>query len=712
MDQHSNQKLVYRIQGLTCTGCATKFEKSVKLIPGVIDAKVNYGASKIVVSGDPSSQQLHRAASLDGLQIFPESKLDPLRPISFWKNKKIQRVALSTSFFLIAWILHVIKPEYTALITCMYISAIIIGGAQLFQKGFRHLWRLEFDMNTLMTIAIIGAATIGQWEEGAAVVILFAISETLESFSMDKARKSIHSLMALAPKEALLLKDGNEVSTPVDDIKIGDIMIIKPGEKLAMDGVVQSGSSHINESSITGEAMPTLKNVGDEVFAGTLNTEGTLEVHVTKRIEDTTLSKIIHLVEEAQAERAPSQAFIDRFAKVYTPLILLIALITTFFPPLFLNGSWEEWFYRGLALLVVGCPCALVISTPISIVTAIGNAARNGVLVKGGVYLETAATLSTIAFDKTGTLTNGLPTVTEFISFDDSKQNTYLQIAAAIEKKSQHPIATAITRKADALMLQYDDIRADEFISFSGKGVQATIEGTTYFLGNPALLNESYPSGIPQLISKKLRHFENEGKTAIFFGSTEEVLAILAVTDEVRPNSALAIKELDSLGIVNTIMLTGDNLGTAKGVQNVVKIKEVHANLLPQEKLGIIQQAKESGLNVAMVGDGVNDAPALATASIGIAMGGAGTDTALETADIVLMGDDLRKLPFIISLSRRTLQIIKQNITFSLILKATALLLIIPGWLTLWMAVFADMGATVLVTLNSLRLTSIQKRKK
>lgn len=559
-----------------------------------------------------------------------------------------------------------------------------------------------------MTIAIIGASIIGEWAEGSIVVILFALSEVLERYSMDKARQSIRSLMDIAPKEALIRRDNVEQMIAVSDIQIGDIMIIKPGQKIAMDGVVIKGYSAINQSAITGESIPVEKKVDDEVFAGTLNEEGLLEVKVTKHVEDTTISKIIHLVEEAQGERAPAQAFVDKFAKYYTPIIMLIALLVAVVPPLFFGGDWDTWVYQGLSLLVVGCPCSLVISTPVSIVSAIGNSAKNGVLVKGGIYLEEIGGLQAIAFDKTGTLTKGKPVVTDFIPYSQHMdEQKSLSIITALETLSQHPLASAIISKAMIDNVDYKSIEIDNFSSITGKGVKGDVDGITYYIGSSKLFESSLEKS--QSISQTYQSLQKQGKTAMLFGTESNILAIIAVADEVRESSKEVIAQLHKLGIAHTIMLTGDNNDTAQFIGKEIGVSDIKAELMPEDKLIYIKELKQTYGKVAMIGDGVNDAPALAASTVGIAMGGAGTDTALETADVALMGDDLKKLPFIVNLSRKTLKIIKQNITFSLGIKLLALLLVLPGWLTLWIAIVADMGATLLVTLNGLRLMKVKK---
>jgi Zn2+/Cd2+-exporting ATPase len=613
-------------------------------------------------------------------------------------------------FIIVGYYFQISEGEGSLSAILSFLGAILIGGYSLFKSGIKNLLKLDFDMRALMTVAIIGAAIIGEWSEGAVVVILFAISEVLERYSMDKARASIRSLMDIAPKEALVRRNQREYLVNVSEIEVGDIMIVKPGEKIAMDGEVVSGFSAVNQAAITGESVPAEKNPGDEVFAGTLNGEGLLEVQITKLVDDTTIAKIIHLVEEAQAEKAPSQAFVDRFAKYYTPIIILVAILVAIIPPLFFNSDWSEWIYQGLAVLVVGCPCALVISTPVSIVTAIGNAAKNGVLVKGGVYLEEMGMIKAIAFDKTGTLTKGIPAVTDFIVLSSSDRKELLSVIAALENKSQHPLASSIVRKAENDQIAYKKIVIEEFTSVTGKGIKGTIKEVSYYIGSPKYINEILRGGIPVEFSDEISRLQDEGKTVMAAGTESELLALIAVADEVRESSREVVSRLHGLGIDKTIVLTGDNSGTAKAIGKEAGVSDIESELLPEDKLSFIKELQKNHGKVAMVGDGINDAPALAAATVGVAMGGAGTDTALETADIALMADDLKKLPFIIKLSRKTLTIIKQNITFSIGIKLLALLLVIPGWLTLWIAIFADMGATLIVTLNGLRLLKVKDK--
>ena len=566
------------------------------------------------------------------------------------------------------------------------------------KEGLTNLSKLEFDMSTLMTIAVIGAALIGDWAEGAVVVFLFSVSEALESYSIDKARNSITSLIEIAPTTAIVLRNNQEFEVDVEDLRIHDVILIKPGQKIAMDGEVIQGNSSVNQATITGESVPVHKVLGDEVFAGTLNEEGAMQVRVTKLAEDTTIAKIIHLVEEAQAEKAPTQQFVDRFAKYYTPAILVISLLIMVIPPLVTGGLWAEWFYKGLVVLVVGCPCALVISTPIAIVTAIGNAARNGVLIKGGIHLEETGQVKVVAFDKTGTLTEGRPEVTDVVTVSSLTKDELLQQAASIEKFSQHPLATSIMRAAEKV--QGSLLEVEQFQSITGKGAKGVIAERLVHVGSPNLFREMHT--VDASVEQQILTLQQQGKTVMLVWSEAGLDGMIAVADQVRKGSLSVIQKLHEMG-KRTVMLTGDNQSTANAIGAQLGITEVKAELLPDQKVAMIKSLGQYG-KVAMVGDGVNDAPALATANIGIAMGGAGTDTALETADIALMADDLEKLPYTIKLSSRTKQIILQNISIALGLKVIALLLIIPGWLTLWMAVMADMGATVIVVLNSLRL--------
>ena len=694
----ASEKNVYRLQNLSCTSCAAKFEKNVRQISTVEDVQLNFGASKLTVAGDASILQLEEAGAFDGIKVFPEKQRIIKQHMPFWKKRENQTTIASLILLLAGYAVSTANGDNNWLSVGLFLAAILIGGFSLMKEGLTNLFKLEFDMSTLMTIAVIGAALIGDWAEGAVVVFLFSVSEALESYSIDKARNSITSLIEIAPTTAIVLRGSNEFEVDVEDLRIDDVILIKPGQKIAMDGEVIQGDSSVNQAAITGESVPVHKVLGDEVFAGTLNEEGAMQVRVTKLAEDTTIAKIIHLVEEAQAEKAPTQQFVDRFARYYTPAILIISLLIMIIPPLLMGGIWGEWFYKGLVVLVVGCPCALVISTPIAIVTAIGNAARNGVLIKGGIHLEETGQIKVVAFDKTGTLTEGRPEVTDVLTVSSLTEDEVLQQAASIEKFSQHPLASSIIRAAEKLPVGL--LAVDQFQSITGKGAKAKIGEHVVHVGSPNLFKELH--AMDEAIEQQILTLQKQGKTVMLVWSEAGLEGIIAVADQVRKSSLKVIQKLHEMG-KRTVMLTGDNQSTASAIGAQLGLTEVKAELLPDQKVEMIKSLGQYG-KVAMVGDGVNDAPALATANVGIAMGGAGTDTALETADIALMADDLEKLPYTIKLSSRTKQIILQNISIALGLKVIALLLIIPGWLTLWMAVMADMGATVIVVLNSLRL--------
>ncbi|WP_419880865.1 heavy metal translocating P-type ATPase [Peribacillus sp. B-H-3] len=699
------EKQIYRVSGFTCAGCANTFEKNVRRIDGVEDAKVNFGALKLTVYGQATIAEIETAGSFEQIKVVPEGEKAEDQKVPLYKRHAA--VMLSILFALIGYFFQGIYGENSMAAVTAFGAGILSGGFRLFKAGLKNLFKLDFDMKTLMTIAIIGAAVIGDWREGAVVVILFAVSEVLESYSMIKARQSIRSLMEIAPKKAIVKRNDIEIKIDVEDIEVGDVMIVKPGQKIPMDGIILKGTSSVNQAAITGESLPVSKTVSDEVFAGSLNSEGLLVVQITKRAEDTAIAKIIHLVEEAQGERAPSQSFIEKFAKYYTPVIMFISLLVMTLPPLLAGGSWGEWVYQGLSVLVVGCPCALIISTPVAIVTAIGNAAKKGVLIKGGVFLEEMGSLKSIAFDKTGTLTKGHPAVTDIIILNENcDANEIFSNLAALEYRSQHPLSSAILKKAKELNLDFQGIEVEEFSAQAGKGIYGTINGEKYIAGKPDIFH----NGLLHQLEDRIFKMQKQGKTVMLMGTQTSILAIIAAKDEVRDNVREVIQKLKDLGIEKTVMLTGDNSSAASVIAAEVGISESKAELMPQEKLDYINKLQKTG-KTAMVGDGVNDAPALAAAAVGISLGGAGTDTALETADVVLMADDLIKLPFAIKLSRKTLWVIKQNIAFSIGIKLLALLLVIPGWLTLWIAIFADMGATLIVTANSLRLLRVQEKK-
>lgn len=683
--------------------CAVKFEKEVAAIPGVTRAELNFGASKITVEGIYDPAAISRIGSRHSITALTGDQQGTVNVPVWKKHNKMLTCCLSGVAVLTGWILMTAGASHDVVVT-MYLIAMITGGFALAKKGFFSICRADFDINVLMTIAVVGAVLIGQWSEGAVVAFLFSVSESLESYTMDKARRSIKELMNIAPREATVRRKCGQTLLPVDQILVGDILIIKPGEKIAMDGKIINGSTSVNQAAITGESLPVEKETGNEVFAGTINEEGAIEVVVTKLVNDTTIARIIHMVEDAQAQKAPSQKFIDRFAAVYTPVVIALAATVMLVPPMAFGLPWGPWIYRGLTLLVVSCPCALVISTPVALVTAIGNAARNGVLIKGGVYLEEAGKLSVMAFDKTGTLTLGKPVVTDVIPLGITAENQVLSLAAGIELFSEHPLAKAIVKKAEDEKVSPTEV--ENFSALKGKGATAILGERQYFIGSPRLFAELKADTAET--AKIVAGLQLEGKTAMMLGTAAEVLGIIAVADKVRDSSKTALTGLKQAGLQKAVMLTGDNQSTANAIAAELQLDDVYAELLPEHKVEAVKNLLAKYGKAAMVGDGINDAPALASATVGIAMGVAGTDTALETADVALMADDLTKLPFLLHLSRAALKIIRQNVYFAIIIKLLAILIMFPGWLTLWMAIMADMGASVLVTLNGIRLMRIK----
>jgi Cd2+/Zn2+-exporting ATPase len=564
-------------------------------------------------------------------------------------------------------------------------------------------------MNFLMTLAVVGAMMIDRWEEAAVVTFLFAFALQLEAYSMEKTRKAIRSLMDLSPVTARVIEDGNEAEVPVTRVSIGKHVLVRPGERIPLDGEVISGSSFVNQSPITGESTPVEKAAGAQVFAGSINDKGSFVFRVTKLAQDTTLAHIIHLVEEAQSRRAPSQSFVDRFSRIYTPTVISIAVLLSVFPPLLFGQPFETWFYRSLVLLVIACPCALVISTPVTIVSGLTNAARNGILIKGGAHLENTGALKVVAFDKTGTLTSGTPVVTDVLSLNSLSTKEIVALAAAMESHSEHHLGAAIIRYAKQHDIPYEEILLERFEALTGKGVRAQLSGKTFYIGSHALAEEQRICS--PVIEEKLRGFEQRGKTTIILGTQTEAIGILAISDEVRRESKDAVKALHESGIEKVVMLTGDNRSTAKAIADELGIDTYEAELLPEQKLDAIHSLRNQYGSVGMVGDGINDGPALAASTVGIAMGTAGSDVALETADIALMSDDLSKLSYTISLSRETVRVIKQNVVLSLLIKLIFLALAVPGLATLWMAIAADEGVSLLVTFNAMRILRMKDRK-
>ena len=585
--------------------------------------------------------------------------------------------------------------EQSVLVALMAFAAIVLGGRDTLRKGVQALRSLRMTMSLLMSVAVIGAIAIGQWPEAAVVIWLFAVAELIEALSLERARHAIRSLVGLAPETAAVRRDGDWVQVATAEVPLDAVILVKPGERIALDGRVVAGASSVNQAPITGESIPVSKAVGDPVFAGTINERGTLEVTVTAAKGEGTLDRIARSIQEAQADKAPAQRFVDRFAAVYTPVVFVLAILVAVVPVVAGHGSFRDWFYRALVLLVLACPCALVISTPVTVVSGLGGAARRGILIKGGVHLENARRLRIVALDKTGTLTHGTPALTDLINLGERSDDEVLRIAASIEAMSEHPVAHAVVTAYDGPL---DTVEGFEAIT--GRGVRATIDGVVYTIGNHRLVEEMGVCG-PEL-EQTLERLENEAKTAIVLMNAAP-FAVLAVADTLRPQSREAVDDLRALG-VTTIMLTGDNQRTATAVARQAGIDDARGDLLPDDKLRIITELVATAGAVGMVGDGVNDAPALAKADLGIAMGAAGTDTAIETADIALMDDDPRKIAETIRISAHTSHVLWQNISIALGVKAVFLALTMSGTASLWIAVLADMGASLVVIANGMRL--------
>ena len=581
-----------------------------------------------------------------------------------------------------------------------YALAVLAGLLTVAPKAWLALRRLRPDMNLLMTIAVAGAIAIGDWFEAATVAFLFALSLALEAWSIGRARRAIAKLLDLVPPTARLVTPQGEREVHPSEVPVGSRIAVRPGERLALDGRVVAGRSTLDQAPITGESRPVDKAPGDEVFAGSINGPGALEIETTALAEATMLARILHLVEEAQARRSPSERWVDRFAAIYTPAVFAVALAVGLLPPLVAGGDWSAWGYRALVLLVIGCPCALVISTPVAIVAGLAAAARHGVLIKGGAFLEIPATLRAIAFDKTGTLTHGRPRVLEVVPLSGHDEREVLERLAALEARSEHPLAAAIRNYAAARGIAVPP--ADDFRAFEGKGAAGTVGGRLFWAGSHRFLEERGQE-TPE-VHARLEAMSRAGQTAVVLGNADHVCGLVAIGDGVRENARETVAELGRLGIETTVMLSGDNRGTADAIGRETGISEVHAELLPDEKVAAIEELMARYGRVAMIGDGINDAPALASASLGIAMGGAGSDATIETADVALLSDDLSRLPWLVAHSRRTLAVIRQNIGFALAVKALFVVLTFLGTASLWAAIAADMGASLLVVANALRL--------
>ncbi|TEB05255.1 putative cadmium-transporting ATPase [Pelotomaculum schinkii] len=695
----------YRLTGLSCADCAAKLHHKLGELPGIISVQLNFGTAALEVRHTCPAGDIVKVVKKSGYGIEAAGQVKPVGLKGLFYQQSVILTAISGLLLGTALALSLLGIEGPVL-PSLYTASILTGGYKAARSGLYALKSFSLDINFLVIVAAAGAVAIGEWSEGATVVFLFSLGNMLQDYTMEKSRNSIRALMSLAPKEAMVKRRGFTISAPIDEILPGDILLVRPGERIAMDGNVLSGCSEVDQSPVTGESLPVAKEPGDKVYAGTVNGRGFMEITVTRTSRDNTLARIISLVEEAQAQRAPSQHFVEAFARIYTPLVIAAAALTGSLPSLVFGQPFAPWFERALILLVISCPCALVISTPVSIVAAISSAARKGVLIKGGAYLEEAGSLKVVAFDKTGTLTTGRPEIKEIFTAPGYTREKLVGIAAAIESCSEHPLAQAIMRLAKER--GFDIPQCSAFRSHPGQGATAEIGGVTYLAGNHRLFQGLE---IPPLLAQNLYELEEEGKTPVIIGTDSEVIGILAAAESLRDNAANTVKELRQAGIERIVMLTGDNPGAAASAASSLSVDEVHAGLLPEDKLQVVNSLMTQYGKLAMVGDGINDAPSLAAATVGIAMGPTGTDTALETADIALMAGELARIPYIIRLGRSTINIIRQNIAFSVLVKAIFIALTFAGITNLWMAVFADTGAALLVILNGMRLLQADQNK-
>jgi len=745
----------FSVPDMDCASCAGKVETGLDRVDGITEYEAHPTTGRVVVTYDTertSQSSLVAAIESAGYDVVDSDGGETDESEAgdgIWRSTRAVKTGVGAVFLAAGLALEfaltgvnadvaVLLGEPLQLADLLFLVAVAVAGQSIVHNGYYSARRLNLDIDFLMSVAILGAlsASLAFGEalyfEAATLATLFSVAELLERASMDRARDSLRELMDLSPDEATVKRGDDTETIPVDDVAVGDVVVVKPGEKLPMDGDVVAGDSAVNQAPITGESVPVDKTAGDEVYAGTINEEGYLEVEVTAAAGDNTLARIVELIEDAQSNKTDREQFVERFAAYYTPVVVGFAVLVTVGGPAVLGTTWPEAVVNGLTLLVLACPCAFVISTPVSVVSALTSAAKNGVLIKGGSHLESMGSVEAVAFDKTGTLTRGELTVTDVVPLNGNTEDDVLRCARGLEKRSEHPIGEAIVQRADGAEITERDI--DDFESITGKGVHAELDGTPHYAGKPGLFSElgfdlshvhaTTDGGVVTRTSQQLceRHdcldlladtvpkLQSEGKTVVLVGTEDELEGVIAVADDVRPEAAATIERLKSMGVERTVMLTGDNDRTAAAIAEHVGVDDYRAELLPEQKVAAVEElveAHEGG--VAMVGDGINDAPAMATATVGVAMGAAGTDTALETADVALMGDDLSKLPYLYSLAGSANSVIRQNIGASLLVKA-GLALAVPFQLVpIWLAVLAgDAGMTVGVTGNAMRLSRLR----
>jgi Zn2+/Cd2+-exporting ATPase len=690
---------------LDCPDCATKIEKSVKQLRGVNWAHVNYAAGKILYEysvGQVDRKSVVERIARVGYQV--ERRDRPRATKREWLRRYRATLLTGAAGTILAasYLLAFLKllPEYWSGI--LFLVSLAVSGWPVARSGYFALRTWTLDISVLVTVAGLGAIYLGHWGEAAMVMFLFSLGETLEAMTMNRTRRAIQALIEIAPKDALVRRQGREERVLVEDLQVSDLIVIKPGEQIPMDGQIEKGMSDIDQSPITGESNPVCREPGQKVFAGTINLSGSLEVQVTRLSKDTTLSRILQLVKEAQAKKAPSERLAETFGRYYTPAVVGAAILIAVLGPLVLGKPFHDMLYLALTLLVVSCPCALVISTPVAIVSAIGNAARAGVLIKGGAFLEAAGRLQALAFDKTGTLTWGKPEVKDLIPLSEGFDAIKLaSVAASLEQRSEHPLAEAMVAKARELGAPLQEV--DQFLAIPGRGVRGKLQDVVHYAGNLAYWQEHSRLMTPEIIAR-IHQLETEGKSVFLVGTDEKILGLIAMADRLRESAPQAMAELRRRGIKKLILLTGDNPTTAEAIAREAGVDEFRAGLLPQEKVRVVHRLLDQYKTVGMVGDGINDAPALAASSVGIAMGSAGTDVALETADIALMGDDLSRLATTISLSRKAVRVIRQNLVISFLAIGLLISFTFLGILNLTLAILGHEGSALLVIFNGMRL--------
>ena len=715
----------YRIRGMDCAEEVAALKGALRGVPGIAELRFDVleGRMTVVCAREGCEPEaILSAVASTGMTAVPWRDRGTEPDQSFWRRhgRAILTIAsggLVAAGFLTHWILHggVLhaltgggdRHVFPLPVVLLYAAGAVAGGWFIVPRAIAAARRLRPDMNLLMTVAVLGAAAIGEWFEAAAVTFLFALSLLLESWSVQRARRAIGALMDLSPLTARCFQpeDGRFVERRVEEVPVGTVVLVKPGEKVPLDGMVTRGETSVDQSAITGESIPVGKQPGDEVFAGAINQEGAFEFRSATASADSTLARIIHLVESARSRRSKSEQWIDKFARYYTPAMMAFACLIAVIPPLLLGNPWGKWFYQALVILVIGCPCALVISTPVSIVAGLAAAARAGVLVKGGAFLERAAGLRALALDKTGTLTHGTPEVERVIPLNGHAESEIVALAAALESKSGHPIARAITREASRRNLGVPAVEGLRDVK--GKGAEALIEGAPHWIGSHRMMHEK-GAETPEIHDLAMG-IEDDAHTLVALGTDAHVCGLIGISDRVRNSARRSVEVIREAGVAQVVMLTGDNTATAAAVARAAGIADFRAELLPEQKVAAVEELVGRHGSVAMVGDGVNDAPAMAAATLGIAMGAGGTDAAIETADIALMSDDLSKIPWLIRHARRVLGVIRQNVAFALGVKAVFMALALFQLASLWMAIAADMGASLPVVANGLRL--LKKRE-